>query len=141
MRDWLAEVSLRALVAALLSIWLTFPHAVQALLGLMALDVITGFFAAWHARDLASGKMAMGALKKSGILILVSALFLLEHALHGLHAFGITLQPAVWVAAYCCVTEVLSLAENLQKIGVPVPAFLVRRLRAAKNEAEGAGDA
>lgn len=135
----MAEVSLRALVAALVSLWLHFPNAVQALMALMALDVITGFFAAWHARDLASSKMAIGALKKGGVLVLVSALCLLEYGLQSLHAFG--LQPAVWVTAYCCVTEVLSLAENLQKIGVPVPAFLVRRLRDAQQKAEGNDDA
>lgn len=86
---------------------------------LMAIDIITGFLGAWFVlKNFESAKMRAGLVKKVGemLIILVGILF----------TVGMELPPALLkgISSYILLMECLSIVENLDKMGVPLPKFL-----------------
>ena len=88
---------------------------------LCILDVITGYLNAWIKNDVKSVKMRTGLGKKVGEL---SYCFL---GLITYYALG-TNSIAVFITAYICFMEVVSLLENCDKLGVPIPKVISKRL-------------
>ena len=94
---------------------------------LMALDILTGVINAWIKNEIKSSKLREGLGKKFGELsvILIGELFVI--------AFGLPLAVASGFSIYIVVMELISICENLQKLGVPIPKF-IRRALAETNE-------
>lgn len=91
-------------------------------LALMAGDIISGLLYAWSRNTFKSKKMRSGLSKKAGeIMILVFG---------ELFAFGMTLPTFVMngISAYIIFMEIMSIAENLKKLDVPIPAFISKVL-------------
>lgn len=104
-----------------------FAHMIQAFqfrdefwclilpLALMAVDVLTGFMDAWAKKEIQSSKLRIGLSKKVGELavLIVGELF----------SFALKLPPEVmkFLAFYIILMEIISIVENLNKLGVPVP--------------------
>ena len=94
---------------------------------LMGLDVITGTVNAWIKKEIDSAKLRKGLAKKMGELtvILMGELFV--------YAFGLPNLVASGISIYIVVMELISICENLEKMGVPIPKF-VKRALAITNE-------
>ena len=87
-------------------------------LGLMAIDILTGVIKAWAQNDFKSAIMRAGLAKKAEeILILVAG---------ELISFGLMLPDAVMngVSFYTIFMEVMSILENVDELGIPVPGFV-----------------
>lgn len=111
---------------------------------LMAFDVATGLINAWATGHLKSFKMREGLNRKAGeiAILTIGKLFIV--------AFQVTDLILVGVSFYVILMELISISENLDKMGVKIPKFIKKGLRNAeykiqeadptKKEKEGAGD-
>ena len=87
-------------------------------LGLMAVDVLTGIIKAWAHNDFQSAIMRAGLAKKAGeILILVVG---------ELISYGLMLPDSIMngISFYIIFMEVMSIMENLDELGIPIPKFV-----------------
>lgn len=87
-------------------------------LGLMAIDIITGVIKAWAQNDFKSAVMRAGLAKKAGeVMILV---------IGELISYGLNLPEAVMNGAslYIIFMEIMSILENIDELGVPIPKFV-----------------
>lgn len=85
---------------------------------MMAIDVITGLMGAWVRKDFQSTKMRSGLAKKAGelLIILIGLLF----------NYGMALPIVIvnCIALYIIIMELMSIAENLDSLGAPVPKVI-----------------
>lgn len=92
-------------------------------LALMGLDTITGLVKAWSNEDFKSKKMRTGLSKKIGeiAIIVIGELF----------QYSLTLPTYIMtcVSLYISFMELMSNVENLNELGVPLPAFITRVLQ------------
>ncbi len=107
----------------------------------MLLDYITGMVAAWRSRELSSKKGSFGIIKKLCYLIAVCVGIIVDWVIYsGLDSMGVSLGIRVLfgviIAIWLIINELLSIVENLRKIGVPLPAFLEKIVRRLKNTTE-----
>lgn len=92
---------------------------------LMAADIVTGWIQASVNGTWDSTKMRKGLFRKSGeLMIIVVACVIYE-------AIALPVDVPVFISAYIVIMEVLSVLENLDQAGVPVPAWLTHRLKKA----------
>jgi toxin secretion/phage lysis holin len=92
---------------------------------LMAADVVTGWIQASVNGTWDSTKMRKGLFRKSGeLMIIVVACVIYE-------AIALPVDVPVFISAYIVIMEVLSVLENLDQAGVPVPVWLTHRLKKA----------
>ena len=92
-------------------------------LALMALDIITGLCKAYNMQDFKSKKMRTGLSKKIGeiAIIVIGELF----------QIGLCLPTYIMscVSLYITFMELMSIMENLNTIGVPIPHFFKKVLK------------
>lgn len=92
-------------------------------LALMGLDIITGLVKAWSNEDFKSKKMRTGLSKKIGeiAIIVIGELF----------QYSLTLPTYIMtcVSLYITFMELMSNVENLNELGVPLPAFITKVLQ------------
>ena len=87
-------------------------------LGLMAIDILTGIIKAWAQNDFKSKIMRSGLAKKAEeILILIAG---------ELITFGLMLPSVIMngVSFYIIFMEGMSILENVDQLGIPVPKFV-----------------
>lgn len=94
------------------------PAIVQALLILIALDMLFGFLIAWREKTISSHEAFYGATRKCAQLILIGMAGLLQPLLK------LEIPLANVLAAYYVYVECLSILEHASKTGIPIPAFL-----------------
>lgn len=85
---------------------------------LMGFDILTGFVNAWAKREIQSKKLRTGLSKKVGeIAILIIGEFI---------SFALRVPPEVmkFLSLYIILMEIVSIFENLNKMGVPIPKFI-----------------
>ena len=94
---------------------------------LCVLDVITGYLNAWIENDIQSKKMREGLGKKVGELVYCSVALLINL---------IFSLPSIsyFITGYICFMEIMSLAENCDKLGVPMPNVLKKKVNNLKDE-------
>lgn len=89
---------------------------------LAACDYLTGFIKAWRDKNIQSGKLREGLSKKFGeMLIIIISLFLQ-------YSIGLPDEISSFIAIYVSLTELVSILENLAKLGVKIPEWLSKRL-------------
>lgn len=92
-------------------------------LALMGLDIITGLVKAWSNEEFKSKKMRTGLSKKIGeiAIIVIGELF----------RYSLTLPAYIMtcVSLYISFMELMSNVENLNELGVPLPAFITKVLQ------------
>lgn len=101
---------------------------------LMALDVLTGVTHAWMTGHLKSYRMREGLGRKAGELtILVMGV---------LFTAAISLPPYImgFFSLYIVVMELVSICENLKKLGIPIPKFIDRALGNIENKIQNGSD-
>ena len=82
---------------------------------MMAIDIVTGVINAWKQKDFQSSKMRSGLAKKAGeiLIIVIGVLFT--------YGMGAPEYIIKFVSLYIIVMELMSIMENLDKLGVPLP--------------------
>lgn len=89
---------------------------------LMALDVLTGVIHAWSIGHLKSYRMREGLGRKAGeVTILVMGLLFTE-------GFNLPAYIMAGFSLYIVLMELISISENLKKMGVKIPKFIERAL-------------
>lgn len=113
---------------------------------MMIIDYATGMCAAWMRNELSSKVGAKGIAKKVGYMGLIVVALGLDYLLaSGFAAVHITPVCDMWfalmVAVWLIINEMISILENLRKMEVPLPGFLVKALERLKttvlDESEG----
>ena len=89
---------------------------------LMGIDFLTGTINAWIQGELDSSKMRKGLGKKLGEVaaIMIGEMFVC--------AFELSTLVASAISIYIIVMELISICENLEKLGVPIPKFIKNAL-------------
>ena len=82
---------------------------------LMAIDIVTGFANAWASKEVQSSKMRNGIVKKVGEMMLIVAV--------GVVCYAVMLPVEILycVSFYIAFMEGVSVLENLDLVGVPIP--------------------
>lgn len=95
---------------------------------LMLIDIITGITNAWIKHELDSSVLRRGLGKKLGEIsaILVGEIFVI--------GFGLTSLVADGISLYIIIMELISICENLEGLGVPIPKFIKKALAIANEE-------
>ncbi len=93
---------------------------------LIVFDYITGISHAWATGHLKSYRMREGLNKKVGeiTMIIIGCLFNWALNVPKYVIYGIVL--------YVIIMELISICENLDKMGVPIPKFIKKALRNAE---------
>lgn len=98
---------------------------------LMAVDFLTGFIGAWLTGHLKSFKMREGLAKKAAeiALLIVGELI----------TIGLLIPKYVLtgLSVYVILMEVVSLFENFDKLGVPIPKIIKKALGVAEDVITG----
>lgn len=92
---------------------------------LMAADIVTGWIQASVNGTWDSTKMRKGLFRKSGELMIIVVAYVIYEAI------ALPVDVPVFISAYIVIMEVLSVLENLDQAGVPVPVWLTHRLKKA----------
>lgn len=94
-------------------------------IALMGIDYATGILNAWLKGEIKSKKMREGLAKKFGELcvLVIGAIF----------SYGLAVPVIIlnFVSIYIMVMESISICENLNKLGVPIPKFIKKALSEA----------
>lgn len=85
---------------------------------MMAIDFLTGTIYAWSAKTFQSKKMRSGLSKKVGELAIIVIGEVLSFSL------GLPRYIMTGISLYIIIMELMSIFENLDKMGVPVPKFI-----------------
>lgn len=90
----------------------------------IAVDFVTGVMHAWSTGHLKSYKMRQGLARKSGELLIL----ILGEAF----TYGMTLPVYIlwFLSAYIIFMELVSIIENLRKMGIKIPKFIEVALEA-----------
>ncbi|MFI2857560.1 holin family protein [Paenibacillus sp. JSM ZJ436] len=98
------------------------------LIGLMAIDFITGIMVGVYEKNISSRIGTKGLIKKIYIILLIGAVYLIEIAV--LKSGGIITDG---VSGAFCVIEFISLTENGGKLGVPLPEKVKHVIKVLKS--------
>lgn len=107
-----------------------FPTIVIALLLFMVLDVLTGIIAGARNRRLSSRISYQGTMKKAGTLIVVATCYGLDVALQ----LGLPLGQVI--TTFFLLSETISILENAGRLGVKLPAFLLKMVSTLQQSTE-----
>ena len=111
------------------------------LIGAMIIDYATGMMAAWTNSELSSKRGVKGIVKKVGYMALVVAAMILDWLIYqGLQQINLDLHYSVFfavlVAVWLIINELISVLENLSRIGVPIPNFMKKLIDRLKTTVE-----
>ena len=95
---------------------------------LMAVDIATGFVNAWAKHNIKSAIMRQGLARKFGELVIIGIAQLFFYSL------GLSKVIVSGVSFYIGIMELISICENLDKLGVPIPKFIKRALHDAQDK-------
>lgn len=95
---------------------------------IMAFDYLTGFLKAVKNKNVVSSKLRDGLIKKSGECIIIIISVFLQYLV------GIPKEVSLSVSCYISIMELISICENLGKLGVPIPKFIRERLECLVKE-------
>ena len=114
---------------------------VVVLCAVMMLDWVTGMTAAWINGELDSRVGFFGAIRKLGRLCLVAVGMAADYIIaSGVSTAGaempIDMAVALLVCFWLIINECISVLENCDKAGVPIPEFLKKALKRAHRETE-----
>lgn len=114
---------------------ITFTHRYWILLlplVLMSADIVTGWIQATINGTWDSTKMRIGLFRKSGELLVIVIAYVIYAAI------SLPVDAPAFIASYIIIMEVISVCENLDQAGLPVPRWITRRLKkVAKDLSDG----
>lgn len=92
---------------------------------LMGADVLTGWIQASINGTWDSTKMRKGLFRKSAEIVIIVLAYVVQVAI------VLPINIFAFISIYICVMEVLSVIENLDQAGLPVPTWITKRLKKA----------
>lgn len=100
---------------------------------LMVIDVLTGFINAWTKNEVKSSIMRQGLARKFGevMILVIGELFFI--------ATSLPIYCVAFISFYIILMELVSIAENLDKLGVPIPKFIKKVLSNAEKKIDAIG--
>ena len=99
---------------------------------LIGADIITGWIQASVNGTWDSTKMRKGLYRKSGELLTILVAYAIQEAV------TLSIDVTACISAYVIIMELLSIVENLDQAGIPVPSFVRTKLgKVAKEIDEG----
>lgn len=101
----------------------------KVLFGLMFLDYLTGLIVGYKMQNLNSKRAFKGLRKKLLVLVILCGASLM-------HKLVPDLAFRTLVGMFYCATELLSIVENVAKVGVPIPNKLKKALEQLREEKE-----
>ena len=134
-------VAKQGTIAALLTMITYYANIVAVpvlmLCAVMLIDYITGMVNAWKSKELSSKKGAFGIVKKICYLALVCVGMGVDWLIYsGLRQVGVALDYTIFfgvlVTVWLIINELISILENLEGVGVPLPKFLVTIVKRLK---------
>lgn len=128
----------------------TWIPALEIFVLVMIVDYISGVLAAKkdateHPEDISTGlsskKGVLGIIKKIGYMLIITIAFLIDYVIssHAKTLLGIkdTKNMFGWITLiWFALNEMLSVIENLGRIGVPIPSFLKKIIAELKNRVD-----
>ena len=139
------DKGLQAIISAALAAFAVYMGALAVpiivLMVMMIIDYLSGMSAAWVHGDLSSRVGAKGIVKKVGYMALIVVAMGVDYLIYsGFAAANIEVGYNMWfgllVAVWLIINEMISILENLSKLGVPIPDFLTKIIKRLKNSAE-----
>lgn len=111
----------------------------------MIIDYITGMMSAWLNAELSSKKGIKGIVKKISYLALVAVAMIVDWLIfQGLRQINIDMKYSVFfavlVAVWLIINELISVLENLSRMGVPIPNFLKKLINRLKTTVDKGDD-
>ena len=95
---------------------------------MMLIDFLTGTINAWIKGEIESTKMRQGLGKKIGEIFAILIGGMIPYAL------GLTHHVSTVVSLYIVIMEIISIFENLKKLGVPIPKFVDSALKGVEDK-------
>jgi len=128
-------ISLSAILAWVMAL----PHILLILFAVQMLDVASGLCVAAQTGRIRSAIANIGIQKKVFAWIIVLLVGILQFELSDIMPVNIVLNytPMEVAALGFVLVESLSIIENGEKLGVPLPAWLKRSLAAAQDDTGG----
>lgn len=105
---------------------ITFTHRYWVLLlplVLMSCDIVTGWIQATINNTWDSTKMRTGLFRKSGELMVIIIAYVVYVAI------SLPVDIPAWIAGYIVIMEIISICENLDQAGIPMPTWITRKLK------------
>ena len=136
------DKSLQAIMSAALAAFAVYMGALAVpiivLMVMMIIDYLSGMSVAWSEGTLSSRVGAKGIVKKVGYMALIVVAMGVDYLIYsGITAANIEVGYNMWfgllVAVWLIINEMISILENLSKLGVPIPEFLTRIIKRLKD--------
>ena len=140
-----ASAVLAAALGVLSSYMMQLLIPLIVLVAAMLVDYATGMTKAWNAGELCSRTGIRGILKKVGYLVIVLVAMGADYLIrYGLQQVGVEMGFDFLVAAivtvWLIINELISILENVEALGAPVPKFLMALITRLKSAAENRAD-
>jgi toxin secretion/phage lysis holin len=145
MEDKMKENLLKALISAAVAAFAVYMQSlivpIVILISFMILDYVTGMAAAWRGSELSSRIGITGIVKKVLYLVVVAVGVGVDYIIGlagGLFGYDLSkvFAVALIVVVWLILNEFISIVENLDEIGVPVPHFLCTIIEKLKKKTE-----
>ena len=88
----------------------------------MLCDIVTGLAKAYVQKNIISHKMRSGIIKKCGEMMIILLTALVVYSVQWPH------QIIAVVSVYMILMEIISIMENLDEIGVPIPKWIEKTI-------------
>jgi toxin secretion/phage lysis holin len=89
----------------------------------MTADIVTGWIQASVNNTWDSTKMRTGLFRKSGEMLVIVVAYVISVAI------SLPVDVPAWIAVYICIMEIISVCENLDQAGVPMPTWITKKLK------------
>ena len=134
------KLVLAAAMAALMTYLAQIIIPIGVLCLVMLIDYITGVHAAYVKHELSSRTGILGILKKLSYLAMVAVACVIDYVVASVGSqVGVVVSiqfVALLVVFWLIINELISILENVDEIGGPVPPFVVRLLYRLKGATE-----
>lgn len=90
---------------------------------LMTADIVTGWIQASVNNVWDSTKMRTGLFRKSGEMLVIVVAYVISVAI------ALPVDIPAWIAIYISIMEIISVCENLDQAGIPMPVWITKRLK------------
>lgn len=116
---------------------ITFTHRYWVLLlplVLMTADIVTGWIQATINNVWDSTKMRTGLFRKSGEMLVIVVAYVISVAI------SLPVDVPAWIAIYISIMEIISVCENLDQAGIPMPVWITRKLKKVAEDLSNGDD-
>lgn len=144
-KDFLQQTFVSAVITGLLYYLGIVAVPIIILIIAMIIDYVTGMMSAWLNSELSSKKGIKGIVKKISYLALVAVAMIVDWLIfQGLQQINVDLHYSVFfavlVTVWLIINELISVLENLSRMGVPIPNFLKNLINRLKATVDDRGD-